>query len=366
MSRQFKPLSAITSIAAFAAVGIIAFVSAAYASPAHSPNTGRSKPAGLTSWGIANAGQGDASSTLVRMAPQSNLALLSRAEKLGPHAQTATMKLTIGLKLRNVQKLKRFLAEVQNPGNPKYHSFLTPARFTELYGPTQAQVDAVKTFLQQNGIRVLDVSPNRTLIHTEASTAAFERAFAISINDYKLNGRSFLGTQDRPQIPRTLTGTVLSVLGLDNSQVMRPHSRFKTLAARSGATGPDVAPPPATSSSAYFNPSQISTAYDWPDITNSNNGAGVSVAIITADSSGFASDNSASTFWNAYGLPGHTINVIPVDGDEGLTNGMVETLLDVEWSGAMAPGITQNVYVAADPYLTTFTDAYNQFVNDGT
>lgn len=364
MFRRFKPLFAATSIAAFMATGFVAFLPAAYGAPAQSSGTGRSNPSGLTSWSIANASQDNASSTVVRMAPQSNLKLLSGAERLGPHAQTATMKLTIGLKLRNVQKLKRFLAEVQNPSSPEYHEFLTPHQFTHEYGPTQAQVDAVKAFLRRNNIQVRDVSPNRTLIHMMATTAAFERAFAISIDDYKLNGRTFASTRDRPLIPRALSGIVQSVLGLDHSQLMRPHSHIKAFNMPSAGVGPEVSPPAATSSSAYFDPAQIATAYDWPSITNPNNGAGVSVAIITADSSGFASNDSPSTFWSAYGLPDHTINVIPVDGDEGLTNGTIETLLDVEWSGAMAPGITENVYVAADPYLSTFTDAYNQFVND--
>ncbi len=366
MSRLFKPLFTVTSIAALVAMAVIFFVSAAYAASTQTPPTKLTKPTGLTSWSIANASQSSAPSPVVRMSPQSNLALLSKAENVGPREQSAPMKLTIGLKLRNVQQLKQFLAEVQSSGSAQYQDFLTPRRFTELYGPTQAQVDAVKKFLQQNNIQVHDVSPNNTLIHAVGTTGAFERALNIQINNYKLNGRMFLSTQDRPQLPQALSGVVISVLGLDHAQLMLPHSQFKSLRMLPNGASTVVSPPAATSSSAYFDPSQIATAYDWPDITNQQNGAGVSVAIITADSSGFASNDSPSTFWEAYGLPNHTINVIPVDGDDGLTDGMIETLLDVEWSGAMAPGITQNVYVAAQPYLSTFTDAYNQFVNDDT
>ncbi len=364
MSR--KPLAAVLGLFTLTIVVGIAFASASSASPGQARTATQHKPSGLTSWGIANARQSGVPNSLVRMAPQSNLTLLAQAENLGPRAKSATMKLTISLKLRNVQQLKQFLSEVQNPDSPQYHHFMTPHQFTQLYGPTQAQVNAVKKFLQQNNIHVQDVSPNRTLIHTVGTTGDFERAFAIRINNYNLNGRTFLSTQDRPQLPRALSDVLLNVLGLDNSQLMRPHSHFKKLGGRSNGANPQVSPPAATSSSAYFNPSQIATAYDWPDITNPQNGASVSLAIITADTSGLASNDSPSTFWGAYGLPGHTINVIPVDGDEGLTDGLVETLLDMEWSGAMAPGITQNVYVAANPYFTTFTDAYNQFVNDDT
>ncbi len=368
MSRRFKPLSAFAAVGVFLATGVVAFLPVAYASPAIAPVTKQLKPSGLTSWGIANARRNGAASAFVRMAPQGNLTLLSRAENLGSRESSAAMKLTISLKLRKTRKLKQFLEEVQNPGSSQYHHFLTPQQFARQYGPTQTQVDVVKKFLQRNQIQVQSISANRTLIHAVGTTGAFERAFSIRINNYKLNGRTFPSTKDRIRIPRAVAGVVLNVLGLDHFQMMRPHSNFKPLPGRAGVVNSQVSlsPPAATSSSAYFDPSQIATAYDWPSITDQRNGEGVSVAIITADSSGLGSNDSASAFWNAYGLPSHTVNVIPVDGDEGLTDGMGETLLDIEWSGAMAPGITQNVYLAANPYFTTFVDAFNEFVNDDT
>lgn len=337
------------------------FVPSSSASPSKTPIQHR--PAGLTQHGIDLAKDSGLPGNLVTMAPQSSLTLLQRASEIGPHDPSAKISLTIGLKLRNAEQLKQFLRSVQDPHSAVYRKFLTPKQFAEQYGPSEAQVAAVERFLKQSGIAVKNVSSNHILIHTEAATGVYESAFGITINDYKLGGRSFYSTADRPKLPRAIAPLVANVLGLNHGVLMRPHNFMKPLGATAKGLGPREAP---SASTAEFNPFQIAKAYDWPDITNPNNGAGVSVAIITADSSGLGSDDSPESFWNAYGLPNHTINVIPVDGDYGSTDGLGETLLDMEWSGAMAPGITLNVYVASGPYDSTFTDAYNQFVTDDT
>jgi uncharacterized repeat protein (TIGR01451 family) len=306
--------------------------------------------------------------TRVKMGPQSSPALLKHAEKLGPHAGTAPIRITIGLNLRHIEQLKRFLHDVQDPQNPAYHHFLTPAEFDAKYGPSESDVAAVEKFLKQQGIRVRDVSRDRILIHTEGTTEAYEHAFDIRINNYKLKHRQFFSTEDQPSLPASIAGVVTNVIGLDNAVQMHPMSHISPLPAGSAASGPRSvapnapAPPPTTSS--YYNPLQIATAYDWPSITNSDNGAGVRTAIITSESSDLSASDYTD-FWAAYGLPNHTVNVIPIDGNEGKNDGLGETLLDIEYSGAMGPGETLDVYIAANPSFNDFTDAYNQFVQDG-
>lgn len=319
--------------------------------------------AGLSSNGLAALKQESAlGGGYVTMASQTVPALLKQATRLGAHAPGGSISLTLGLRLRNVNNLKRFLRQVQDPKSPVYRHFLTPSEFTAEYGPTPDQVAAVVGFLKHGGITVKGVSPNRILIHTEASAAAYEHAFGIMINDYQLNGRTFFSTADRPRLTTQVAPIVQNVIGLNNAVVLRSFSHVGTrvMSGRSSATN---APPPA--SSAYYNPAQIATAYEWPSILKSVNGAGVTIAILTADSSGLSADDY-NGFWSAFGLPSHTVSVIPVDGDNGSTDGTIETLLDLEWSGAMGPGANENVYVAADPSFGTFIDTFNQFVNDNT
>ena len=53
------------------------------------------------------------------------------------------MRLVIVLPLRNQTALDNFLKELYNPASPSYRQFLTVEEFTEMFGPTQQDYDAV-------------------------------------------------------------------------------------------------------------------------------------------------------------------------------------------------------------------------------
>lgn len=274
---------------------------------------------------------------------------IAGARYLRPHNPNATMSVTVALKLRNTAALGRFLRNLQNPASPEYHQYLSPAAFTSRFSPTEAQAQAVAQYLGGAGVRVTGISSNRLLIHTRASAAALERAFRVEIVDYSLKGRSFYASLTDPKLPSAIAGTVSAVIGLSNYNVMQPMFRLS----------PNRGKPGAGTVPAGYSPQQITTAYDWPAVTNTANGTGESIAIATA----YTFKNSDVTgFWSYYGLPNHAVSIISVDGTSHRTN--IETTIDIERSGAMAPGATILVYEGANAQLATFTDVYNRIVTD--
>ena len=64
--------------------------------------------------------------------------LTGQAALLGRLPATQTMQLNVVLPLRDQAGLDAFLDILQNPNNPGYRQFLTPAEFTARFGPTQA------------------------------------------------------------------------------------------------------------------------------------------------------------------------------------------------------------------------------------
>ncbi len=365
MSR--KLLTATFGLFVLAIVAGMLFVSVSSAAPRPAHTAAQSKPSGLTSWGIANARQSGMPSHLVTMAPQTSLKLLSHAVEIGPHAVQAKIRLIIGLKLRHKAKLQSFLEQVQNPHSAAYHQWLTPSEFTARYGPTKTDVAQVVAFLKAHGITVKSVSQNRILIHTVATTAVYDHAFGIEINDYKLDGRSFFSTTSRPKIPREIAPLISGIIGLNRGVKVRSHSFFKPVGEATRDLSPHAAPPASLTN---LSPLQIAHAYDWPDITDADNGAGATIGIVTAASMNVAASDY-TTFWDSYGLPEHSVTLVPVDGGGRSATGPIgETLLDIEYSSAMAPGAALRVYVAnigdgsLGGQLGGLSDAFNQLVEE--
>jgi xanthomonalisin len=125
----------------------------------------------------------------------------------------------VALKLRNPDQLQTFLAGVTSPGNALYGKFLTPAQFTERFGPTQAQVDAVVAHLQQAGFTNIEVAPNRLLVSADGNAGAATQGFRTSIKRFSANGREFFANDAPALVPASLGDSVNAVLGLQNVSV---------------------------------------------------------------------------------------------------------------------------------------------------
>jgi subtilase family serine protease len=74
-------------------------------------------------------------------------------------------------------------------------------------------------------------------------------------------------------------------------------------------------------------------------------------------------DTDLNKFWDGYDLPRHTVVSVPVDGVTRRLND--ETTLDIEHSGAMAPGAKIIVYSGVNPQFNTFVDVFDRIFTDG-
>lgn len=291
---------------------------------------------------------GQTQTGLVRLA-DTVPAALTHAQFKEHHDPTSVLNLIVALKLRNTLQLHAFLHALTDPTSSAYQRFLTTQQFTAMYGPTQNDVAAVVGYLKDQGLRIIGVSRNNQLIHVTAQSGVVERALGVQINDYVYHGRNVYGTQDNPQFPSDIANVVESVLGLSNIAQLHPMLvKASTVAPLSGKTP------------SGYSPLQIATAYNWPDITNTANGSGVIIANATADSPNL-STSGLDSFWSNYGLPTHTVKVITVADSGSATDGILETTLDEEWGGAMAPGATLWVHVNNTTGITSPADFYSAF-----
>ncbi|MGA2561478.1 MAG: protease pro-enzyme activation domain-containing protein [Terracidiphilus sp.] len=77
------------------------------------------------------------------------------AQAIGRVPASQEMQLDVVLPVRDEAGLKTLLRDVYDPTSFAYHRFLTPAEFTERFGPTQADYDKVVQYLKANGLEVV-------------------------------------------------------------------------------------------------------------------------------------------------------------------------------------------------------------------
>lgn len=278
---------------------------------------------------------------------------------LNKHANAEDrMTIVIGLQLRNADELNKLLAEQTTPGSPNYRRFLTPDQFAARFSPTHADVDQVLAFLGKNGIKVISVTPNRTLIQAEGTVSQLEAAFGVTINEYTWTSpagvkKTFKSNAQDPSIPSNLKGIVQSVIGLNTL------AEFESMLRRS----PNNPAPKANVSG--FTPQDMATVYNYPNDNNKNattklTGKGVKIAIATAEN---YDQKDMDEYYKQFGIKrtGQVVNIY-INGNANKVNG--ETTLDLQMVAGQATGADILVYMGHDPKFTTFTLVFNQIVTD--
>lgn len=149
---------------------------------------------------------------------------LANARLLGALPASAPLHIVVGLAVRNQAGLQQYVRSVETPGNPLYGRVLSPAQTLAAYGPSAAQVRAVASYLAGHGFTNLQAEPNNLLISAHATAAQADAAFNTQIDQFVQQGKVVYANVRPAQVPSTLHGVVVAVLGLTNvGRMTMPH-----------------------------------------------------------------------------------------------------------------------------------------------
>jgi len=294
-----------------------------------------------------------------------------------------------------------FVAGEYDQSSPNFHQWLTPQQIGQEFGPAQADISTLSSWLSGHGFTVTNVGADGMTIQFRGTAGQVESVFHTQIHSLSVNGKLHIANLTDVQIPAALAPVVAGVKGLHNflphpmhhlgnkvqfnpdahGWVKQPNwtaSGQQTSSLAGFARGALRVPVPATSANStsppqpnFYFPYGGSTAveedvapYDFatmynltPLWTSSITGSGQTISIIgTSD----IDLTDVSSFKSAFGLPAGKTPVIAhgPDGDPGICTGgtnacnggdLDENSLDVEWSGAVATGAQ----------IVLVTDAYN-------
>ena len=152
-----------------------------------------------------------------------------------PAAQT--LHFDIVLALRHAPELQNFLQDVYDPSSPSYRHFVTVKEFTERFGPSQEDYDALIQFAKSNGFKITGGSRDAMDVRFTAPVGTIEKAFHVTMNLYQhpTENRTFYSPDREPTVD--LPCQLWHISGLDNYTLPRTTLLRNKGQAKSGVTG---------------------------------------------------------------------------------------------------------------------------------
>jgi xanthomonalisin len=148
---------------------------------------------------------------------------------VSPLESSQSLHIAVSLKLHSTDQLDQFLQQLNQPGSPSYHKYLTPAQFKAKFSPTDAEVQAVVTHLQQNGFSNIEVAGNNQLITADGNALNVASAFHTNMKRFDYLGKPRFANDSAASVPQALGNIVSAVVGLQNVNVKHTMYNKATL-----------------------------------------------------------------------------------------------------------------------------------------
>lgn len=246
-----------------------------------------------------------------------------------------SLRIDIVLPVRDQGGLESFLRQVYDPSSPIYRQFLTVQDFTNMFGPTQQDYDAVVQFAKTHGFTVVGGSRDAMDVQLKGTVGAIESAFHVSMGIYQhpTEDRTFYGPDREPTVD--LPFQLWHISGLDNYSIPRPMLQHRSAGAKSNATT-------GSCPSKSFCGSDMRAAYYGGTLTGTNQNiglleyAGFDIADVNTYYKNAGQTRTAAV--TGISTDGTSINCVYPSCDD------TEQTIDITQALGMAPGVT-TVYV---------------------
>ena len=269
---------------------------------------------------------------------------------LGELAASTPISVTVALRLSDLDAAETLLESLSTPGNPRYHQFLTAQQFVARFAPSKSEVAKVVAALSKYGLTVTQTTA--TTLRATGMPADMERAFAVSLRSYSVPSRgavagfTYHAPLSRATVPAEISSSVAAVVGLDTRPNFRPlstHAKVKQVTT------------PLSHGSSTLSPFGSLTVTDFANLYDVDplyqrgvTGRGRTLGILSLAN---FTPSDVFAYWSSLGLKvdPNRLDIVYVDGGPGApsdVSGSLETTLDIEQSGGIAPGAKIIAYLS--------------------
>jgi hypothetical protein len=271
------------------------------------------------------------------------------------------MLLVLSPTAENEEELKKLLDEQQNPNSPNYHRWLTAEEFGTSFGVTDEDVQAVRGWLEQMGFTVGAIAKSKRWLEFSGSSRQVESTFQTPLRYYSGGGKKYLANASDMAIPEAVSRVSRGVVSLNSFEKRPPQKILGGMAGRNAKGQKILLQPNLTASGTagnvyYLSPGDYAAIYNTKPLLSAGiDGTGVAIAVI-GQSQIELSD--VQTFRQIFQLKSNDPNIIVSGPDPGVTApiDLEESMLDVEWAGAVAPGATIDLVIAGATDTTSGVD----------
>jgi hypothetical protein len=272
---------------------------------------------------------------------------VAHLQSIGPLPASNRMDLALGLPLRDRAGLQKLVRELYDPASTNFHRYLTPQQFTEQFGPTKEDYQAVINFARANGFSITHTHANRVLLDVNAKAADIEKAFHLTLRKYRhpTEARDFFAPDAEPKVSSAVP--VQDICGLSDFGKPRPMLR----------------PMPAGASLGHADGSGPDGRYMGTDFRNAYapgtalDGSGQMVGLFQL--TGY-DPNDIFAYEAEAGLPNVPLRNVLIGAADGQPwSGEEEVCLDIELVISMATNLSAVVVFEAPNQLTSWPDVLN-------
>jgi hypothetical protein len=272
--------------------------------------------------------------------------------------------MTLVLKSSDEQEfaLQTLMDQQQDRSHPNYHQWLTPETFGAAFGVHQADIATITNWLKSEGFSIDEIPKGARYVRFSGNVGQVEKTFKTEMHNYSVNGQTRMSNSKNVSLPEALLPVVQGLAPLNNfprksdaivSKITRDANgkvtaRVPMIQGPDGAwvPNPDYSIGASGSENEFVGGSDLEVLYNETPLINAGyTGKGFTVGII-GETDVVPAD--VATYRTAFGLPVAPLNIVVSGSDPGTSPGDdVESSLDLEVSGAMAPEAAVNFYTAS-------------------
>jgi len=160
------------------------------------------------------------------------------AKDLGRVAAGEEQSISVYLNLHDQAGFDQAVKDLYDPASANFHHWFTDSDFAK-YAPTAAEMQTVRSELEQRGLKTVSVDPLNYSLRVRGSSSAIETAFQTELHTYSHGTSSFQGFVRAAKLAGSAGNLVAATVGLE-----RHHTHPQLTIAKDPFTGKPLAQQP--------------------------------------------------------------------------------------------------------------------------